>query len=29
MTERMGMRIIGTRRIGPDVRELLQPETNA
>jgi diaminohydroxyphosphoribosylaminopyrimidine deaminase/5-amino-6-(5-phosphoribosylamino)uracil reductase len=29
MTERMGMRIIGTRRIGPDVRVLLQPETNA
>ena len=29
MTERMGMRIIGTRRIGPDVRVLLQPEANA
>jgi hypothetical protein len=29
MTERMGMRIIGTRRIGEDVRVLLQPETNA
>jgi len=28
MTERMGMRIIGTRRIGPDVRVLLQPEAN-
>jgi hypothetical protein len=25
----MGMRIIGTRRIGQDVRVLLQPETNA
>jgi diaminohydroxyphosphoribosylaminopyrimidine deaminase/5-amino-6-(5-phosphoribosylamino)uracil reductase len=29
MTERMGMRIIGTRRIGPDVRVLLQPEASA
>jgi diaminohydroxyphosphoribosylaminopyrimidine deaminase/5-amino-6-(5-phosphoribosylamino)uracil reductase len=29
MTERMGMRIIGTRRIGQDVRVLLEPEANA
>ena len=29
MTERMGMRIVGTRRIGRDVRVLLQPEANA
>jgi hypothetical protein len=29
MTERMGMRIIGTRRIGQDVRVLLQPEASA
>ncbi|MFS8063280.1 MAG: bifunctional diaminohydroxyphosphoribosylaminopyrimidine deaminase/5-amino-6-(5-phosphoribosylamino)uracil reductase RibD, partial [Luteimonas sp.] len=29
MTERMGMRIVGTRRIGQDVRVLLQPEANA
>ena len=29
MTERMGMRIVGTRRIGQDVRVLLEPEANA